>query len=375
MARRNAGDGNIYKRSDGRWEARMQVGYRGARRIRKSFYGVTRREVQAKLLSARHELASGILPKDGRLTVDRFLDTWLTEVVTPSVRPSTRRSYEMHVRLHISPAIGRCPLVRLTPADVQRLLAHELATGSSPRSVNHVRAVLRSALTCALRWGLVNRNVAALVEPARVSSDPPRPISPDAAREFLAAVRGDRLEALFVVALATGLRQGEALGLRWADIDLPTRTLAVRAALQRVEGELVLVEPKSRASRRSISIPNIAVSALRAHRTRQVQERLSAASHWSDSGLVFTTATGGPLDGASVTHHLHLALRRAGLPQMRFHDLRHGCASLLLAQGVHPRVVMEVLGHSQISLTLNTYSHVIPQLLTEAADQLDSALA
>jgi integrase len=202
------------------------------------------------------------------------------------------------------------------------------------------------------------------------------PLSPDEARCFLEAIRGDRLEALYLVALGAGLRQGEILGLAWADVDLEHATLTVRNALQRVDGRLVLVEPKSVTSRRVVALPIIVVDALRAHRTRQREDRLLAGWRWQDDprGLVFTTTIGTPMDGIAVTRRFQALLAGAGLPRQRFHDLRHACASLLLAQGVAPRVVMETLGHSQISLTLNTYSHVIPALGREAANRMDEML-
>ena len=175
----------------------------------------------------------------------------------------------------------------------------------------------------------------------------------------------------YTVALAIGLRQGEALGLEWADIDLEGGALHVRHALQRVDGRLVQVEPKTKRSRRTIPLPELAIAALHAHRGRQLQEQLWQGSRWQESGYVFTTMIGTPLDGVSVTKAFQRILRRVGLPHQRFHDLRHGCASLLLAQGVSPRVVMEILGHSQISLAMHTYSHVIPSLERDALSKID----
>ena len=248
------------------------------------------------------------------------------------------------------------------------------AAASPHRTVLHLRAVLRRPLNLAQRWGLVPRNVASLVDAPRVPAYDVRAMAPSQAGAFLDTVRGDRLEALFTVALAVGLRQGEALGLQWGDVDLSAGTISVHRALQRVDGKLRLVEPKTPSSRRTVPLPPTVLVALRTHRTRQAEERLWAGSRWHDTDLVFTTTIGTPLDGTNVTHHLHQLLGRAGMPQLRFHDLRHACASLLLAQGVHPRVVMEILGHSSIGLTMNTYSHVIPSLRHEAATRMESAL-
>lgn len=222
----------------------------------------------------------------------------------------------------------------------------------------------------------MSRNVARLAEPPRLPHREVHSLTVDQARVLLEAIRGERLEGLYLVALGTGLRQGEILGLGWAEVDHRAGTLTVCHALQRVAGSLTLVEPKSATSRRTIALPGFVAAALRAQQNRQRRERLLAGSRWHEDPreLVFTTTIGTPLDGITVTRRFQALLVTAGLPRQRFHDLRHACASILLAQGVAPRVVMETLGHSQISLTLNTYSHVIPALGRAAADEMDAAL-
>lgn len=376
MARRGPNEGNIYLRADGRWVARVNLGYEAGRRRRKCFYGHTRREVQEKLTRALRELQQGLpIATDERQTVEEFLRRWLADAVRPSVRPKTYTTYEGYVRRNLVPELGRIPLAKLGPQHVQTMLNQALATGLSPRSVNHIRAVLRRALNQAVRWSIVPRNVATLVDVPRVPRFEIRFFTPDEARHFLEVARGDRLEALYTLALAVGLRQGEALGLRWEDVDLERGVLNVRHSLQRIGGKLVLVEPKTRLSRRAIALPPFAVLALRQHRRRQVQDQLWAGPRWEEQGLVFTSSIGTPLDGSNVTHRLQRLLSKAGLPRQRFHDLRHSTATLLLAQEVPARVVMEILGHSQIGLTLNTYSHVIPSLQEEAARRMEELLA
>ena len=302
-----------------------------------------------------------------------YLDDWLRDVVKPSVRSWTYRGYEVHVRRHIKPALGRLPLERLEPSQVQVFLNQKMESGLSPKSVRYLRGTLRTALNQALRWGLVARNAAALVDGPRVQRYEISPFSPEEARKFLAAITGHRLEALYTVALAMGLRQGEALGLRWQDIDLEMGYLRISKQLQRVDGKFELVEPKTARSRRTIVMPPIVTQALKKHRERQVEERPDGRL-WNQLGLVFTRSDGEPLDGTVVTHDFHKVLSTAGLVQRRFHDLRHSCATLLLAQGVPARVVMEVLGHSQIAITMNTYTHVIPELRRDAAERMDSIL-
>lgn len=312
-----------------------------------------------------------------RYTVAQFLDRWLTDVARPKVRPSTYVSYHQKIRLYIIPALGRHQLAKLTPQQIQAMMNGMGERGLSPRSVQYTRTILRVALNQALKWGMVPKNAAALTNPPRVERPEMQALTPAQGRQFLDAVRGDRLEALYGVALALGLRQGEALGLRWKDIDLDAGVLHVRSSLQWLSGEAPkLVEPKTRQSRRSLPLTPSLASQLRAHRNRQRAERLVAGERWQgeDWGLVFANTLGGPLSKFTLHGQFKKHLQRAGLPDMRFHDLRHSCASLLVAQGVHPRVVMEILGHSTIALTMNTYSHVLPQAQRDAAALLDQLL-
>lgn len=341
---------------------------------RKYFFGTTRREVAGKLSAARMAQEQGVLVTAPSQPVERFLDQWLKETVTNRVRPWTLKGYESVVRVHINPTLGKVRLDRLAPQQVQRLINQKLESGLSPKTVRIILGVLRSSLGQATRWGLVSRNVASLVDPPRIERSEIQPLSVEEARTLLAAAESDRLGALYSVALAMGLRQGEALGLRWQDVDLDRGSLKVAYQLQRINGEAKLVEPKTKLSRRSLVLPGSIVIALREHRRRQLEERLLAGRRWVESGLVFTSTIGTPLDGANVTKSFQRLLARAGLPKRRFHDLRHSCATLLLVQNVAPRVVMEVLGHSQISLTMNTYSHVLPALMREAALKMDALL-
>jgi integrase len=237
-----------------------------------------------------------------------------------------------------------------------------------------LRDILRTALNDAAKWNLVARNVASLVDPPRVPEREVEGLSPQDAKKLLAAVKGDRLEALYSVALAVGLRQGEALGLRWDDVDLRAGTVSVRQALQRLHGSYEFVDPKTKRSRRTIVLPAFATAALKRHQKRQEAERKAGKEEWQEAGLVFTTADGRPLHYSTVTKAFQRLLRDAGLRRQRFHDLRHACASLLLAQGVQPRVAMELLGHSQLNTTMNIYSHVIQDAQRDAASRMNAAL-
>ena len=373
--KRGQGEGSIYKRKDGLWVGAVNLGYQSGKLKRKVYYGKTREEVQSKLVAALSDVQKGIPIPTERQTLAKFLQSWLTEVVKPSVRPKTLKTYEYIVRLHLEPELGKKVLTKLSPQDVQRFLNEKLKADLSARTIRHINDTLRCALNVAMKWGLVSRNVATLVGPPRIQRKEIRSFTPDEARKFLKAIKGERLEALFSVALSLGLRQGEALGLRWQDIDFEARTLRVSYAIQRIEGKLQMVEPKTERSRRVLPLPETVLSSLRTHRSQQLEERLLLGSDWQETGLVFTSTIGTPLDPRNVIRKFHALLEKAELPHFRFHDLRHACASLLLAQGVPARTVMEILGHSQISLTMNTYAHVMPVMKRDAIDLMESILA
>jgi integrase len=372
--RRGRGEGGVRRRPDGRWEATVDLGVGGARRRRKFIYGRTKAEVTKALADARRQLEEGVLPPGRIPTVGQFLEAWLASA-RDNVRRKTYVSYEGTVRLHIVPWIGRVRIDKLTPVDVQSLLSGPAAGGRSPRTVQYRLQVLRIALNRAVKWGLVSRNVAALVDGPRVESRPSVFLSRDDAARFLAAASDHPMNALYTVALSIGLRQGEALGLTWADIDLDEGAVDVRHQLQRISGEgFRLVELKTTKSRRRIKLPEVCIRAFRRHVTTQREMRLFAGPMWLDSGLVFTNSRGGPLHASTVTKQLQRLLLEAGLPRMRFHDLRHSAGSLLQAQHVPMRVISEVLGHSRMAVTADIYTHVLPELVDAAAVAMDEAL-
>jgi integrase len=369
--RRENNEGSIHfwtKR--GLWRGYVSVG--GGRR--KYVYGKTREEAREKLKAALRAQSDGTLVVGPRHTLNQYLAVWLRDTVQPTVRPWTYKGYEVLVRVHIAPELGNVVLDKLTPQHVQALMNRKLEAGMAPKTVQYMRGVLRTALEQALRWGLVSRNVAALVDGPRVERSTHSVLDAEMARVLVEAAPSDRLGALYVVTLALGLRQGEALGLRWEDVDFEGGLLHVRHQLQRVSGSAELVPPKTARSRRTLPMPALVAEALRAHEGRQAEERESAA-RWHETGFVFTSVIGTPLDGPNVTKAFQRFLERCGLPRMRFHDLRHSCATLLLARrDVSHRMVMELLGHSQIALTMNTYTQVLPELKRETARGMDAIL-
>src|SRR5713101_5748546 len=255
-------------------------------------YGKTRAEVKAKLATLQAELNKGRLPAGRSPTVAEFLRSWLETSVKPRVRPLTYAGYKVNVEKHLVPILGKIRLDQLTPLHVQEMMNQRLASGLSTKSVAYIHQVLRTALGLAVRWDMVARNVARLVDRPRIERKPINPLTPDEARTFLASIRGHRLEALFSVALALGLRQGEALGLRWHDVDLGAGTLCVRNQLQRIGGKLTLVPPKTERSRRTLVMPGTIVERLREHEKRQVAEKLWSGSKWQDTGLIFSNRLG-----------------------------------------------------------------------------------
>ncbi len=363
---RGQGEGCIRRRDDGRWEARLSLGWKAdGKRAIKAYYGATRQEVQDKLNAALHDKRVGLLLPEKGQTVGAYLTRWLEDSVKPKQRPGTYVRYETLVRLRLIPALGKIALDKLSPQHVQTMLA-----GMTPSAARYARTVLRAALGRAMKWGMVVRNAAALAEPPRVERKEARFLDAEQAKALLAAAGGHKDEALFVTALMCGLRRGELLGLRWQDVDLDGGRLQVRHALHRVRVDggstLALEDVKTEKSKRTISpLPAQVVTALRAHRVRSGRLLFPTA-------YVFTTINGGPIDATTLAYHFRRLLTKAGLPHFRFHDLRHSCASFLLAAGVSIKVIQEQLGHSQIATTMNTYAHVMPNLRQEAADAMDA---
>jgi integrase len=373
-SKRGYGEGEIRQRADGRWEARLQLKRAGGVESRQSVYGNTRPEVVRKLRALQQQAENGTLAIDNRVTVAAFLDRWLEEVVRPNRQLRTYEGYKTNIHRHIVSTIGHIQLTRLRAVHVQKLISRLREEGLAPRTVQYCHATVRAALAVARRWGLVTVNVATLVEPVSAPRTEFVPFTPEEAQLVLAVAEQHRLAAFFTVAMAVGLRPSEALGLTWDDVDLDNRLVRVRKALERRGGAYTFKEPKSRTSRRTIALPSICVDALLAHRRRQAVERLAAGAHWQAFDLVFTTPLGTPLNRTEMSRQFTKILEAACVEHRRLYDCRHTAATLLLAQGIPARVVMETLGHSSIALTMNTYTHVLPSLLRDAADAMDRAL-
>jgi integrase len=344
------------------------------KRVHRRVSAPTKQACEAKLRDAIKVAEGGQFGIDDRLTVRDFIERWLATIES-TVRPSTHRRYQDLMRLHVLPAVGGIRLAKLSPADLQRLYADRLACGLGPTSVSHLHFVLHRALHQAMRWELVPRNVSEMVDPPRRKTPEAKTWDAKQVAAVLAVAENTPLAAVWRLALLTGMRRGELLGLKWDDIDLDKKTLAVRRTLSRGKGGTwELGQPKTTSGRRSISLPDSCVVTLRKHRATQNAERLRLGPLWEDQGFVFTNHTGGPLHVNSLVYQYEKLITTAGVPRIRFHDLRHTSATLLLAQDIHPKIVQERLGHADIGMTLNRYSHVTPSMQREAADALDKAI-
>ena len=359
MGRRGNGEGSISRRKDGRWEAKYTAHTADGPK-RRALYGKTRKEAADKLAKALADRASGYTFETENMSVGEYLDRWLEDSDQGSVRPSTYERHEQIVRLHLKPALGRVKLSKLTPAHLQGLYRDKLDSELSPATVQKIHTVLHKALMQALKWNMIPRNAANAVKVPRLALEEMHPLSPDEARKLIEAVRGDKLEALYVLAVHTGMRQGELLALKWEDVNLNEGVIRIRRTLVRSRGGIALGEPKTKGSRRTVYLTGAAVEALQSHLEQQLEDIERLGDLYRDYGLVFTSGVGTLINPSNLRRRAFAPLlQRAGLPQIRFHNLRHTCATLLLSHNIHPKYVQELLGHATVAITLDIYSHMI----------------
>jgi integrase len=403
---RSNGEGSVWHdKARDRWVGSVTTGYRDGRQVRKSVTGKTKREVVEKLRQLQNAHDAGIELVRADLTVARFLEGWVTDVLPGTVRPATLQQYRDVVRLYIVPVIGQKRLRTLQARDVvrmQRYLAEEyVRTDGTLGVAPHTQRIARSVLRRALRWaeqeGQVSRNVASIAHGVRIDADEGRTLTPDQARQLLDHVAGrdctkcarvaphrcglHRHEAAIVLGLALGLRLGELLGLAWPDVELDSGQprLTVVRALKRASGQgLALEDVKTKTSRRTVYLPDLAVAALREHRVRQLEEADAAGTEWVTSplgvDLVFRTPFGTAIDPRNFRAMLYRLTETAGLGRWSPHELRHSAASLLIAMGVPLKVVSETLGHSSIRITADVYGHLLEPDRVDAAQAMQRAL-
>ena len=373
--RRNKGEGMFRIRADGRYEYRFDVRMQGPKRVQKSVYGKTKKECLWKAAEGRDAERRGILVTGPRQTFAAYLDQWLDDHIKPNRAPKTDASYRQQIRLHIRPALGHLPIGAITPAHLDALHRAKREAGLSPRSVQIVHGIIRGALNRAVRQGIIAVNPCSRIDQPRAKRPDIKPLSHDEAARFLDSAATDRLSALWLMALHSGLRQGELLGLRWQDVDLDRRTMTLTQTIQTIEEKIETDGPKSRGSRRTLPIPEPVLDALRRWKARQAAERLRLGPAWTESGLVFTSTVGTPLYARNVSRRFHQLLDASGIERRGMHTTRHTTATLLLRANEHPKVVQELLGHASIALTMDTYSHVMPGMKEAATETLARLLA
>lgn len=365
---RSKGMGTIYRRGTG-WAA--AISHEGKRR---SFYGATKKEAQDKLLDALAARTAGhsIAPRERK--IKPFLEAWLTEV-SGTVRAATLDHYTWAVG-HIIPELGALTLKALSPAHVSKFLADK-STSLSPQSVRHLKSALRAALSSAEIAGAVNRNVARLARAPKMIARELQIMTPEQKQIFKRAIAGHRLESLFIVAMATGCRQSELLGLRWSDVDLVKNEISFRGQLEFRKKQFSLVELKTSKSARTLETRETTHEQLARRHQAQLLERMAAGQRWSGNqlNLVFTSSNGSPLFARNLRSTLQSLLTAAGLPELTFHSLRHTAASELLSEGVSPIEVASILGHSSPAMIFSRYGHVIPADRGKAADVMERSLA
>jgi integrase len=397
-ARKANGSGTIKKRKDGRYEGQIFLRMTSGEFKRVSVYGRSWDECDEKITRLKVDSYAGIGMSVGNYTVSQWLSYWLEDVVKPARKPSTYVGYEVAVRLYLMPQLGKIKLTALKTADVRGMLNRIrqqcqccaqgwdnsrpdtkrrcCAIGKccqrfpNPARVHHVFRTLRAALSVAVAEEVLTRNVASFAKPTRPRRHRFKTWSVTEAATFLAAIREHRLYALFAVAIALGMRRGEALGLRWDDVDLIEGTMRMAMQLQRVAGELRHDETKTDDSTRVVALPGPCVQALRRHRAQQAAERSAAGNRWTDSGLVFTTRKGTPIEPRNINRTFDTLIAKIGVTRIRFHDLRHSCATLLFAQGVDLQTIKDLLGHSSIGVTSAIYVDVLREVQRDAVDRL-----
>jgi integrase len=397
LRKRANGEGSLYYREcDGRWAAEITAGYddRG-RQLKCRVYGKTQAEARRKLEAMKEGVEQGLSAKPEKLTVAQFLERWLNlKASRPHVSYKTEETYRDQVKVHIVPAIGRIELTRLTAEQVQQMVNTLLAKVKrnpgknadstsdasletlSPRTVKHCRDTLRAALNVAIEWNVIARNPAAHIT---VKQQRRRAAIYDEKQSaaFLEAIYGERLEALYWLALCLGPREGEILGVKWADFDFEAGKVQLLRSLQRVKqrGEkkthLELVPTKTEESDRSVWLPQIVIEKVLAHQRLQEEERKLAGTEWAETGMVFTTRKGTMLEPRNLQRDFSRIRDRSKLPRIRFHDLRHSAATILKMGGVPDQAIQHLLGHASVRTTQEIYTHLTMDGQKQAANKMD----
>lgn len=371
--RRGNGEGSVYQRQDGRY-----TGYiRTEKGQKKYFYGSTRKEVQDKVRAALNEKEQGILATGPNMLLRDYFPEWLETVCKPPSRaPRTYVAYRSVISKHLIPEIGHLKIRSLTTRHIQELYAKKLREGVKPTTLEQMQKVLSGSLGSALRWEMVSKNVASKVSIPKHEQREIIPLTEEEARVLLEAAQGHRLEGMILLGVTLGLRRGEITALKWKDVDFEAHTLSVKHTVSHVPFmSYVEKDPKTRASKRKIYLPDVVIQTLQQHYEAQKAEAENGGlsfSEWNPKGLVFLSKRRSYMHKDQTLTEFYAILSQAGLPKMHFHDLRHSAATILLVKGVHPKMVQELLGHSSIVMTMNIYAHVMPAMRKEVAGIMDT---
>lgn len=378
-AHKNAhGAGTIRKRPDGRWEGRCTIGFNEAtgKQVQKSVYGKTQKEVREKMSKIIAEVDEGTYAEPTKLTVGMWLDEWLDTYVQHAVKPYTVDSYRSICKNHIKPRLGQTKLSKLTAPKVQSFY-NELLTdsGLSAKTVKNVHGILHRALNQAMRVGFIKTNVAALCDPPKHQRQEVKPLEQDDVSALLKAIQGHDFELIYKVTLFTGLRQGEVLGLTWDAVDLDKRTIYVNKQLTKTTktgGGKYILSPTKNSRGRNIYIAPYVCELLREQKNRQQRMKARAGDEWNNEwNLVFTNEFGKHLTHGTAYKHFKAIAKQIGLPDARFHDLRHSYAVISLESGDSIKTVQENLGHATSSFTLDVYGHVSQRMREQSADRME----
>lgn len=375
--------GSMTQRAPGSWTMRFDLGIApdGKRKQKTVTFRGTKREAEREMTRLLNEFHNGTLVEPGRLTVGEYLRRWLTDYARGNVGVKTYERYAEIVEKHLIPALGHHPLAKLQPLQIQAYYTQALENGRrdgrgglSAQTVLHHHRLLHAALKQAVKWQLLARNPTEAVEPPRPVHLEMQVLDEEGVVSLLAAAQGSRLYVPCLLAVGTGLRLGEILALRWEDLDLKAGTLSVRQALEQTKAGLAFKQPKTAKSRRVVALPSLLIEGLVRHKGEQAQKRLLLGPAYQEHGLVNAQDDGQPWSVKVISKAFEHLAQKAGVPQIRFHDLRHSHASQLLKQGVQLKVVSERLGHARSSTTMDIYSHVLPGMQEEAARRMDAAL-
>jgi integrase len=379
--KRGNGEGSISKRKDGRWQGAVTIGRKPDGSLnRKTFYGKTKKEVTEKLLKAQHDLMQGTYTDSGNLKVADWMNTWLVQYKKGEIKPKTYDDYEYLIEQHIIPEIGAILLKNLKTNDLQSLYNRKSESGLSPRTVRYIHSVLHNALNQAVRGEIITRNVSDATSLPRREKKEMRVLSLEEQEKLIHVLQNDEHGFPFLFALATGLRKGELLGLRWKDVNFDENLINVRRNLSYIKNrdpegttkyKLITQEPKTERGQRSIPMPESIVVMLGYHQQQQKKNKELYAEKYIDNDLVFPSQLGTAMDPSNFSKRFYALVKKSGIEMANVHATRHSYATRLLEANVHPKIVQDLLGHSSISITLNTYSHVMPELKQEASEKLN----